>query len=165
MRLIFFIYLIVISEGCVSHKDCDSTTETICDIANTVHHKYPFQIDTIKKKYGLNEAISVIFHDSKPVKHVYMRILDKELDCGKLKFVLLKDRDDFRANHFLYYSYIGIEYLNEDSSKIRFRRFKDELFDRPGVGVGLDFSTSENYYMSNINGEWKIDSLVHDIQY
>ncbi|MBL0100086.1 MAG: hypothetical protein IPP49_08610 [Saprospiraceae bacterium] len=47
-----------------------------------------------------------------------MKILAKELDCGKISFTLLKDKDDFRANHFLYYTFIGIELLNDDCSKL-----------------------------------------------
>ncbi|MBK8346565.1 MAG: hypothetical protein IPL08_02725 [Saprospiraceae bacterium] len=92
-----------------------------------------------------------------------MKILAKELDCGKISFTLLKDKDDFRANHFLYYTFIGIELLNDDCSKIRFKRFTDEFFQRPGSGVGLDYSTSENYYMNKVDGKWIIDSLVHDM--
>ncbi len=165
MRLIIITYFIVIFIGCDSHKDSDSLPKTICDVINTVHIKYPFKIDTIRNKCALYHSISVIFHESKPVNHVYVMINDKELDCGKLKFILLKERDDFSDNRFLYFTSIGIEYLNEDNSKIRLKRSTDELFQRPGVGVGVDYSTSENYYLSNINGEWKIDSLVHDIQY
>lgn len=168
MRLILLMFLIVNSIGCNrisnSNKICDSIPETVCNVINTIHEKHPFQIDSIKKEYGLNEQISVIFYKSKPIEHVYIRILAKELDCGKVHFTLLKDKDDFKANHFLYYTFVGIEFLNNDCSKIRFKRFTDEFFQRSGSGVGLDFSKGENYYMSKINDEWKIDSLVHDIK-
>jgi len=167
MRLIFLIYLTVIFIGCDrrlnSNKNCNSIPETICSIINTIHEKHPFPIDSIKNEYGLNEQISIIFYRSKPIEHVYMKILAKELDCGKISFTLLKDKDDFRANHFLYYTFIGIELLNDDCSKIRFKRFTDEFFQRPGSGVGLDYSTSENYYMNKVDGKWIIDSLVHDM--
>lgn len=168
MRLIFLIYLIAISTGCDrrsnSLRDCNSIPETICSIITTIHEKHPFKIDSVKHEYSLNEQISVIFFKSKPIEHVYMKILADELNCGKIRFTLLTDKDDFKANKFLYYTFIGIEYLSDDCSKIRFYRFTDEFFQRPGSGVGLDYSTSENYYMSKINGVWKIDSLVHDIK-
>ena len=168
MRLVILICITAILFGCNirsdSKKNCHSIPETICSIINKIHEKHPFQIDSVKNEYGLNEQISVIFYKSKPIEHVYLKLLAKELKCGKLSFTLLTDRDDFRANHFLYYTFIGIEFLNEDSTKIRFKRFTDELFQRPGAAVGLDFSTSENYYMSKINGAWQIDSLVHDIR-
>ncbi|MBK8628488.1 MAG: hypothetical protein IPN86_23920 [Saprospiraceae bacterium] len=92
------------------------------------------------------------------------KLYDKYFECNGLKFILLEDRGEFRNNNFKYFTSIGFEYLSDDGKKFIVHRRTDEFFQRPGSGVGLDYSTSENYYMSKINGVWKIDSLVHDIK-
>ncbi|HMT54949.1 MAG TPA: hypothetical protein PKD16_17970 [Saprospiraceae bacterium] len=113
---------------------------------------------------GLLNDLYVYFPSSKSFNGVHIILNDNIFNCENLTFKLLKDRYEFKINKYKYFTNIGIEYFSEDGKSVVLLRRTDEFFERPGSGVGLDYSTSENYYMSKINGEWKIDSLVHDIK-
>ena len=165
MRLIivFFTFWLWMSCNTISNNKPDLPA-TICELITSIHGTYPFHIDSLTQTCGIYKYFSLHFSPSSCFNSANLKLYDKNFECNGLKFKLLEDREEFRNNNFKYFTSIGIEYLSEDGKSVVFLRRTDELFDRPGVAVGLDFSTSENYYMSNINGVWKIDSLVQDIK-
>ncbi len=165
MRLTIIILFYLFFLSCFNNNNLPKHLPAqLCDIINSIHNKYPFHIDSTTNTYGLLNDLYVYFPKGSTFNGCHVFLNDDTFKCDYLTFKLLKDRHDFKVNEYLYFTSIGIEYLTEDGNSVIFYRRTDELFDRPGSAVGLDYSTSENYYMSKINGVWKIDSLVHDIQ-
>ena len=165
MRLKSVILLLLLLEACNknSNETYKQLPDQLCEIINVINNKYPFHIDSTTNTCGLLNDLYVYFPKGSSFNGCHVFLNDDRFNCDYLTFKLLKDRHEFKVNKYTYFTHIGIEYLTEDGNSVIFFRSTDELFQRPGVGVGLDYSTSENYYMSKINGVWKIDSLVHDM--
>jgi len=165
MRLIMVILFLLLFLSCDNKNDSNKhLPNELCEIINVVNNTYPFHKDTTSNTCGLLNDLYVYFPKGSSFNGVHIILNDNRFNCDYLSFKLLKDRYEFRINKYAYFTNIGIKYLTENGKSVVFLRRTDELFDRPGGGVGFDYSTSENYYMSNINGVWKIDSLVHDIK-
>ncbi|MCB9309093.1 MAG: hypothetical protein H6567_03425 [Lewinellaceae bacterium] len=158
--MIFLFY-----QSCGTNNDLSKhLPNQICEIINVVNNKYSFHIDSTTNTCGLLNDVYVYFPKGSTFNGCHIYLNDDSFKCDYITFKLLKNRDEFKVNKYRYFTAIGIKYLTEDGNSVIFLRGTDELFQRPGAAVGLDFSTSENYYMSKINGAWQIDSLVHDIR-
>lgn len=161
MRIVTLFLILMLFSNCSERHQSADLPDTLCQMIERVHEESPFKLDTATNSIILGNFINCYYPNSQSFKEFYITLRDSSFQCGKLNFKLIRGTIDYSPS----YKYIHRFSINFDKpveGKFLFSRstFRNDTLTSI---IGVEDRLNENFYLSNMNGKWIIDSLTYDM--